>query len=154
MNCDSVAELIEALAAGEIDPSRDLAAHMAVCPRCAAELALARRVNEMLTSDVPRAPRHFTASLLQRLPSRTTDASEGPETWFDSIANLSLVPVILGIWFLADATFLQHLIDTTASAVSRATHLLPNPGNMMTSHVAIAVAGVVVVISWVLAEEV
>lgn len=104
MNCEDAAELIEPLAAGEIERTGELGAHLDACPHCAATLTLARQVNEWLARDTPQEPRHFTASVLQRLPSRTPETARGAEAtedidaWFDTVAIVSLVPILLGIW--------------------------------------------------------
>jgi hypothetical protein len=147
MNCDTATELLERLAADEIERSEELAAHLDACPRCAADLAAARLINQWLVSGGMQAPRHFTATVLQQLPSRTSDVKDVLEGWFDSMAALSLLPVIVGIWFLADPSLLRQIIDTITPAVSEISDLLLKPGAVLPIYVAIAVAGVIAVIS-------
>ncbi|MGJ5034348.1 anti-sigma factor family protein [Bradyrhizobium sp. HKCCYLRH3059] len=50
MNCDEAEILIHALADGELDAghAREVEAHVATCPRCAAELAAVRQMKQML----------------------------------------------------------------------------------------------------------
>lgn len=153
MNCDTVAELIEPLAAGEIELSGELRAHLDGCPRCAAGLAAARQINQSLVGARAQAPRHFTATVLQGLPSRTSDVTDGLEAWFDTMAVLALLPVIAGIWWLADPAFLLQIIDTLRSAVSGISGLLVERGTMLTTYVLMAVAGVLAVVGLGLADE-
>jgi hypothetical protein len=44
MRCADLTILIEPIAAGEVVPDDDMAAHLAACSACAADLALARRI--------------------------------------------------------------------------------------------------------------
>jgi anti-sigma factor RsiW len=150
MNCDSAAELIEALAAGEIEPSHELSAHLDACPRCATGLNIARLIHQSLASGRAQPPRHFTANVLQRLqrvPERTSDIADGLEAWFDTIAALSLLPVIAGIWFLADPAVLRQVIDTIQSVVSGVYALLPAPRTVPTAYITVAFVAITAAIS-------
>ena len=153
MNCDTATELIEPLAAGEIEGSGELGAHLDSCPRCAADLVVAQLVNRWLVSSRALAPRQLTARVLQQLPSRTWDVRDGIEAWLDTMAALSLLVVSVGIWFLAEPAFLGPLIDTTRFAVSGLSGLLLESGIMSPTNVAIAVVGVMALISLGPAEE-
>jgi hypothetical protein len=154
MNCQTATELIEALAAGEIERSSELGVHLDSCPRCAADLTLARLINQSLLNGKAQPPRHFTANVLRRLSSRPEDVGDGLEAWFDTVAALSLLPVILGIWFLADPAFLRQMLDTTRFAVSGLTGLLVNTGTTMTAYTTVAVIVVMVIISLGVVEEI
>jgi anti-sigma factor RsiW len=154
MNCEIAAELIEALAAGEIERSSELGVHLDTCPRCAAELDVARLINQSLLSGKAEPPRHFTANVLRRLPSRTEDVKDGLEAWFDTMAALSLVPIILGIWFLADPAFLRQMLDTIRFAVSGLSGFLVNPGTTMATYLTVAAIVATVIISLGLVEEI
>lgn len=153
MNCETATELIEAFAEGEIEHASELAAHVDVCPRCAAQLVIARQVNQWLTSGGASPPRHLTASVLQRLPSRMPDVRDGLEARFNTIAALSLLPVIVGIWFLADPAFLRQVIDTSRAIAYGVSSLLFNPSTTLTTYLAIVVVGVTAILSLGLLEE-
>jgi hypothetical protein len=150
MKCDSAAELIEALAAGEIEPSHELNAHLGLCPGCASELNLARLIHQSLTSGRAHPPRHFTANVLQRLerlPAGTSDVADGLEAWFDTIAALSLLPVVAGIWFLADPAVLRQMDETIRSAVAGFSGLLLQPRIVPTTYVTVALVAITAAIS-------
>lgn len=110
-------------------------------------------INQWLVSGGAQAPRHLTARVLQQLPSRTPEVNDGLEGWFVAIAALSLLPVIAGIWFLADPAVLRHTIDTIGSAISGVSGVLLDPGTMLTTYVVIVVVGVMAAISLGLIEE-
>ncbi len=153
MNCETATELIELLAAGEIEPSNELSAHLNTCPRCAAALGAARLIDQWLKSGPAQPPRHFTANVLRQLPPRTLDAGNGVEMWFDTMAALSLVSIILGIWFLADASMLRQILGTMRFAVSGLSALLVDPRTTMTTYLTVAGIVVTIIISLDLAEE-
>ena len=68
MTCRDVLESIEPIVAGEVAPDPAIRAHIESCPRCAAEIASARRIEALLASrSAPPAPARFTASVLQRI---------------------------------------------------------------------------------------
>ena len=154
MNCDAATELIEPLAAGEIERSHELGAHLDACPRCAAELAVARLINRSLVAGGAQAPRHLTASVLRRLPPRTPDVRDGLEAWLETAAVLSLLPVIVGIWFLADPAALRHMTDAIGSTVSGISSRLYYSSAILITYLAIAMAGLLTVIGLGLVEEV
>jgi hypothetical protein len=148
MHCKDVAERIEALAAGEIELDAESRAHLDACPQCSSALALARQVNALLTTDVPHVPRHFTASVLQRLPSRTPDIEEGLgeeglrlDAWFDTVTIASVVPIAIGVWLLIDPVLLQGI------------GLPPGLGNILTGYAGASIAAVIAILAWDFAEE-
>jgi hypothetical protein len=153
MDCRGAAESIELLAAGEIERSGELAAHLDTCPRCAADLEASRLVNQWLVEGRKPAPRHFTAAVLQHLASRSprapiaNDVDDAIEGWFDSIATLSLVPVIIGMWFLVDPAVLRQIIETTTAAASTASRLLLEPPPVTLAYLAVAALAVIAVLS-------
>jgi anti-sigma factor RsiW len=73
MNCRTCRSLL--LEYGEralpSDAGRELEAHLAICPGCRLELALARKIDRVLTSQPLKTPgEDFTARVLARLPAR------------------------------------------------------------------------------------
>jgi hypothetical protein len=159
MDCHTAAELIDLLAEGEIERAGDLAAHLDTCPQCAAGLEAARLVNQWLVGGRAHAPRHFTATVLQHLPARSprvplvplmplmNDVDDALESWFDSMATLSLVPVIIGMWLLVDPAILRRIVDTTTVAASTASAALLQLPALMPAYVAIAVLAVIAALS-------
>ena len=104
-------------------------------------------------SGAAQSPRHFTATVLQRLPPRTRDVGDGLEAWFDAMAALSLLPIMGGIWALSHPTFPRQMTDTIRLAVSGLSGVLVNHGTTLTTYIAVAVIAVVVINSLGLVEE-
>src|SRR5260370_26858785 len=75
MFCDEVLELIEPIAARDVTPDGRVANHLESCPNCAAALADARQLEQLLHDrPFPKAPAQFTArtmALLRRQRSRS-----------------------------------------------------------------------------------
>jgi len=59
--CAAVADLIEAIAAGELPPDAAITAHLSACAACRAALDRARRLDQLLRDRVaPAPPPQFT----------------------------------------------------------------------------------------------
>lgn len=68
MTCNEVQHVVEAIAAGEIGVDAPLRGHFESCPRCAAALASAQRIeHELRVRPVPLPPPRFTAAVLARI---------------------------------------------------------------------------------------
>ena len=68
MTCSEVADLIEPIAASELEPTPDVRAHLESCPLCARMLASARRLDALLAAlQPPPVPDRFVAAVLQRV---------------------------------------------------------------------------------------
>jgi hypothetical protein len=146
MNCETASELIEPLAAEDIELTSELRAHLDTCPRCTAELQVACRIHASLLSGRAHAPRHFTATVLQRLPAQHTwSLQDGMETMLDSALALSVAALIVGIWFLADPALLRETNDAIGAAFSRGSRVLLQTGTVLSEYVAVATAAVIVV---------
>jgi hypothetical protein len=146
MNCDTASGLIEPLAAADIELTSELRAHLDTCPRCKAELQVARRIHESLLGGRAHAPRHFTATVLQRLPAQQTwSLQDGMETMLDSALALSVAALIVGVWFLADPALLRETNDSIGAAFSRGSRLLLQTGTVLSEYVAVAMAAVIAV---------
>src|SRR6185503_14608042 len=68
MTCREVADLIEPIAAGELEPDAAVRAHLETCPSCARVLATARRLEAALVAhQPPPVPDRFVSAVLQRV---------------------------------------------------------------------------------------
>jgi predicted anti-sigma-YlaC factor YlaD len=119
MFCDEVLELIEPIAAGDLTPDGRIAAHLASCSGCAAVLASAQRVEQLLhTRAVPDPPAQFTTRTLARVRRDRWRR----EQFFDAAFNTALVVVVLvvigGGWFLIDRTGLSAIGRDTVALFS------------------------------------
>ena len=92
MTCDDVLQIVEAIAAGDVEVDSALRAHFETCPRCASTLASARRLETMLAARPSQRPR--TASL------RPCSQGSGSEQWqseerVDRLFNVAIVIALL-----------------------------------------------------------
>ena len=57
LTCEDALDLVEPVAAGDLEVDAALRAHFETCPRCASALASARRIEAALSAqDAPPAP--------------------------------------------------------------------------------------------------
>lgn len=68
MRCDDIEPKLEGIADRTIDPDDDDRLHLASCARCAAGLAHARAIHDLLSSrEAPAPPSSFTARVMARV---------------------------------------------------------------------------------------
>jgi hypothetical protein len=83
LTCESIADVLPALATGEADVGRRIRNHVAVCLRCQAEMARYRRLRRSLLAlrDQPvDAGPMLAAQILERLDSAFTTEDRGSRT--------------------------------------------------------------------------
>jgi anti-sigma factor RsiW len=98
MTCAELDDLIEPLASGDIVPDAEVRAHLADCAACAASLALATRIDVLLTAQVPPAPRpDFTAALLARMRRERWRSEQMLDLVFNVAIGLVAVIAIAGL---------------------------------------------------------
>ena len=111
MTCKHALDLVEPIAAGDLAPDESARAHFESCPRCAAALATARRVEAVLASrDAPEAPARFAPSVIQRIRRERWRS----EQHVDRLFNVAVVAAfaLVGGGILA----LMNLSGVTATA--------------------------------------
>lgn len=97
MTCKDLIDVVEAIAAGDLEPGAELRAHLETCPKCASALASARRVEAALTQrDAPLAPPRFAAIVLQRVRREQWRAEQHVDRLFNAAMLLALVLVAGG----------------------------------------------------------
>lgn len=90
--CSRVSGLVEAIAAGDLAIEADVRAHFESCPRCAAALASARRIETLLAArEAPSAPPRFTAAVLASVRRERWRA----EQQVDRLFNIAIAAAIL-----------------------------------------------------------
>lgn len=110
MTCKVALELVEPIAAGDVEPDAAGRAHFESCPRCASALASARRVEAALTTrEAPAAPARFTSSVLQRIRREQWRAEQHVDRLFNVAMAVALALVVGGILAL------MNLSDVTAA---------------------------------------
>jgi anti-sigma factor RsiW len=123
IDCRRVSDAIEAVAAGDLVPDETLRAHLESCPRCAAALAAARRIEMLLSSaEPPRAPARFTPQVMTRIHRDRWRAEEHVDRIFNVAIAAALllvaggVAAILNVGAVMNATAVGWSALTAASA--------------------------------------
>jgi anti-sigma factor RsiW len=119
MFCDQVVELVEPLAAGDLEPDAALARHLASCPDCAEALAAARRVDQLLRGRaVPAVPPQFTNRTLARIRRDRWRREQFFDAGFNVAAATILLGVVLGVWMIIDLSGLSAISGDVVSLIS------------------------------------
>jgi hypothetical protein len=110
MFCDQVVELLEPLAAGDLAPDEGVQRHLASCARCAAALAAARRVDQLLrTRAVATPPAQFTGRTLARIRRDRWRREQFFDAGFNVAIAAVLTGVVLGVWMIIDRSGLSAI---------------------------------------------
>jgi anti-sigma factor RsiW len=101
MFCDEALDAVEAIAAGELTPEGRIAAHLESCPNCAAALASARTLDEMLRSRaVPAPPANFTTKTLARVRRERWKSDQVVDFAFNLTLGAFVLAAVGGVWLL------------------------------------------------------
>lgn len=114
MTCEDALDLVEALAAGDVQMDGASRVHFETCPRCASALASAQRLEAMLRAlETPPAPPAFTGAVVQRIRRDRWRS----EQHVDRLFNLAIVvAVCLVVGSAAALLNVNGLFAVTASA--------------------------------------
>ena len=98
MTCRDVDHLVEAIAAGDLEVDDEIRGHFETCPRCAAALASARRV-ELALQDwpAPEAPARFAAAVQARIRSDRWRSEQRVDRIFNVAIAASLVLIVSAV---------------------------------------------------------
>lgn len=111
MTCKVALELVEPIAAGDVEPDAAVRAHYESCEQCASALASARRLEAALgTREAPAAPARFASSVLQRIRREHWRAEQHVDRLFNVAMAVAVVLVAGGILAL------MNLSGVTAAA--------------------------------------
>lgn len=92
MTCKETLALVEAIAAGDLEVDDRIRAHFESCPRCAAELASARRLESLLQArGAVAAPPQFVPTVLARIRNDRWRS----EQRVDRIFNVAIFTAVL-----------------------------------------------------------
>jgi anti-sigma factor RsiW len=102
MTCDGVLNAVELIAAGELTPDDQMAAHLATCASCTSTLEAARRIDALLRQrPVAMPPPQFTARTMARI-RRARWRNEQMIDWtFNAALVLVALAIASGIWLVA-----------------------------------------------------
>lgn len=125
MQCEDFRSLIEPIAAGEIAPTGEVAAHLDACGACAAKLAFARRIDRLLADrGAPPAPAHFTDALMRRLRRERWRSEQFLDLGFNAAIIVSVALVVGGVWLALNLTGLAAVTSGTVAVFSGGVHEL------------------------------
>jgi anti-sigma factor RsiW len=92
MTCTEALDLVEAIAAGDMEPDAAARDHFESCPRCAAALATARRIELALASrEAPSAPARFTPLVQARIRRERWRSEQA----VDRLFNVAIVAAVI-----------------------------------------------------------
>jgi anti-sigma factor RsiW len=92
LTCTDALDLVEPIAAGDIDVTAAAREHIETCPRCASALASARRIEGALVArEAPPAPPRFTPGVLARIRRERWRS----EQHVDRLFNLAIAVAVL-----------------------------------------------------------
>jgi anti-sigma factor RsiW len=105
MTCKEALELVEPIAAGDVEADAAARAHFESCPSCAATLATARRLEAVLSSrEAPLPPPRFTAIVIQRIHRDRWRAEQNVDRLFNLAMVAALVLVVGGLFALTNVS--------------------------------------------------
>ena len=115
MDCKTVLDRIEAIAAGDLEPDQATRAHLESCLRCSSALAVARRIEAVLAArPAPPAPPGFTAAVSQRLRRERWRAEQHVDRLFNLAIAASVLLVVGGLLAIFNV---EGLLAFTAATV-------------------------------------
>jgi anti-sigma factor RsiW len=114
MTCQDVDDGIEAVLSGDEPATDAFRAHVESCPRCAAAVAAARQIDQLLASATRvRAPADFSSTVLARIRRDRWRS----EQQLDRLFNAGLAA---GVLTLVNMSGITTLFSTGAHAVNQA----------------------------------
>src|SRR5512134_131857 len=103
VSCTHLDELIEPLAAGDLEPDAATRAHLASCAACAGALALAREIDRTLAGQPAPGPA-FTPTLLARLRRERWRSEQALDVAFNVAIGLAVATFVGGLWMVLSAS--------------------------------------------------
>jgi anti-sigma factor RsiW len=118
-SCRETQDMIEALAADETTATPAVREHLTTCVRCAASLALARRIEATLG---PRrresAPARFTTSAIARVRRERWRAEQRVDRAFNLAIAASIVLLVSGLTMLFNVSGVVTLVGNFSQIVA------------------------------------
>jgi hypothetical protein len=105
MTCRDAEDRIEAVAAGDLAADEAFLAHVETCVRCAAALARARRIEEVLASrPTLEAPPRFPAAVAARIRREHWQSEQQVDRMFNVAVAAALIAIVGGTLALVNLT--------------------------------------------------
>jgi len=131
MFCDEVIDAIEPIAAGELTPEGRVASHLATCPNCAAALASARRVDQMLKGRaVPKPAPQFSTRTMALVRRGRWRRDQMVDAGFNVALLAIAIGIVVAVWVALNRSGLiavsNGTLDVLGAAVGAARQRLPS----------------------------
>lgn len=97
LTCAAALDLVEPIAAGDLEVDDAARAHFETCPRCASALASARRIEAALARETPPAPPDFTAAVLAAVRRNRWRAEQRIDRVFNVAIAAAILAVVTGV---------------------------------------------------------
>ena len=121
MFCDEVLELVEAIAAGDLAPDARVLAHVNSCAGCAAALADARRVEQLLRDrTTPVAPPQFTTRIMGRIRRDRWRRDQFLDLGFNFVVGVVVLSVLGAFWVVLSQSGIGGLSQDAVSVLGSA----------------------------------
>lgn len=121
MSCDEANTFIEAVAVGDAVPE-PIRLHVAACPRCAARLALAERIEVTLSHrPVPVVSQTFTTSVIKRLRRERWHSEQVVDISFNVAVAIGALLIVSGVAGFAWRSGVMQLGGEMATVLFAAT---------------------------------
>ena len=121
MFCDEVLELVDAIAAGDLTADARVMAHVQSCAGCAAALAAARRVDDLLKQRTsPAAPPQFTTRIMGRIRRDRWRSDQFLDLGFNLIVAVVVLFTLGGLWILLSQTGMGGISQDAARVLGSA----------------------------------
>jgi len=125
--CARLADVIDAIADGDLTPDVETAAHFSACPACRASLERARRLDQLLRSrGAAAAPPQFTARTMQRIRRAGWRREQITDWIFNAAIIATVLLVASGLWIALKQTGLSavggdvlDIFSVSASAMAQ-----------------------------------
>jgi anti-sigma factor RsiW len=105
VTCKDARELVEAIAAGDLDVDDARRAHFESCPACAAALASARRIEAALKArETPKAPAAFTSTVVARIRHERWKSEQHVDRVFNIAIAVAVLLVLGGVLALTNVS--------------------------------------------------
>jgi anti-sigma factor RsiW len=121
MTCRDVDDRIEAVLSGDEPATDAFRAHVESCPRCAAAVAAARQIDQLVASTTRvRAPANFSSTVLARIRRDRWRSEQQVDRLFNAGLAAGVLLIVAGVLTLLNMSGLTILFSTGARAVNEA----------------------------------
>jgi hypothetical protein len=134
MTCIEMDEGIEAVAAGDVPAGAAFLAHVDGCARCAAALARARAIEEVLAArPAPAAPPRFAAAVTSRIRREYWRSEQQVDRMFNVAVAAALIAIAGGTLALVN---LSAVMDGMTTGFAALNALAAEQGGAVAAHAA------------------